>query len=152
VRRIVLAVLIGTAVGTALSGCGWLRAGNVSHTKPSGFVLRGYVTVAGAPSGTAGSPCQMQSLGVAANDPVLVTDPPGRTLATGVLGAGVLAPDSPGGPGGPGGNVYRCNFPFEIPGVAGGHNSYEISIAGRPAVSFPATELRQDKPAVITVP
>ncbi len=145
-RRIVLAVLIGTAAGAALSGCGWLRAGNVSHTKPSGFVLRGYVAVAGAPSGTAGAPCQTQSLGVAANDPVLVTDPPGRTLATGVLGAGVLALD------GPNGNAYRCNFPFEIPGVAGGHNSYEISVAGRPAESFPAADLRQDKPAVITVP
>jgi hypothetical protein len=146
VRRIVLAVLIGTTAGAALSGCGWLRAGNVSHTKPSGFVLRGYVTVAGAPSGTAGAPCRTQSLGVAANDPVLVTDPPGRTLATGVLGAGVLALD------GPDSNTYRCNFPFEIPGVAGGHNSYEISIAGRPAVSFPAADLRRDKPAVITVP
>jgi hypothetical protein len=126
----------------ALSGCGWLRAGGASPNKPSGFVLRGYVSVAGAPAGQAGDPCRLPATGIAANAPVRVTDPPDHTLATGALGTGVLAAD---------GSAYRCNFPFEVPAVPGGHHTYEISVDGRPAVSFPADELRQDKPAVITV-
>jgi hypothetical protein len=138
-----MAVLVcGLAV--PLAGCGWLRAGNVSHTKPSGFVLRGYVTatIAAAPGTAAGGQCQAPSAGVAPNDEVLVTDPPGKTIATGVLGVGVLAVE---------GTAYRCNFPFEISGVPGGHQTYQISVAGRSPVTFPAEELRQDKPAVIPV-
>jgi hypothetical protein len=142
VRRFVSIVIALAALCAALSGCGWLRAGGVSHTKPSGFVLRGYVTVAGAPAGQVGDPCRAPTAGIIPNAPVRVTDPPDHTLATGALGAGVLAD----------GSGYRCNFPFEIPGVPGGHQTYEISVDGRPAVSFPADELRQDKPAVITVP
>ncbi len=128
-----------------LAGCGWLKAGNVSHTKPSGFVLRGYATagIGAAPGTAAGGPCQAPRAGVAPNDEVVVTDPPDHTLATGMLGVGVLAVD---------GTAYTCNFPFEISGVPGGHQTYEISIAGRAAMSFPAEELRQDKPAVIPVP
>jgi hypothetical protein len=137
----VTVLAVTTAVG-ALSGCGWVKAGNVSHIKPSGFVLRGYVSVARAPNGPTGSPCQTPSAGITANDPVVVTDPADHVLATGVLGSGVLAADGGG---------YRCNFPFQISGVAGGHGSYGISPAGRPAVIFAATELRQDKPAVIGV-
>ena len=134
--------MVVVAVGATGSGCGWLKAGDVSHTKPSGFVLRGYVSVAGAAAGQAGAPCQAVSAGVEANDPVKVTDPSGTALAAGVLGAGVLAVD---------GEAYRCNFPFEIPAVAGGHGTYSIAVGTRPAVSFPATDLRQDKSAVIRV-
>jgi hypothetical protein len=141
VRRLVASALL-TALCLALAGCGWLRAGDVSHSKPSGFVLRGYVSVAGAPGGPAGTACQAPRAGVATNDPVLVTDPPGKTLATGTLGAGVLAVD---------GNGYRCNFPFEIPGVPGGHTTYGVAVDDRPATTFPATELRQDKPAVVPI-
>jgi hypothetical protein len=143
VRRILIAVLV-LGVALPLAGCGWLRAGSVSHTKPSGFVLRGYATagIVAAPGTGAGGPCQAPSAGVAPNDEVFVADPPGKTLATGMLGVGVLAVD---------GTAYRCNFPFEISGVPGGHQTYEISIAGRAAVSFPAEELRHDKPAVIPV-
>jgi hypothetical protein len=143
VRRTALLVpAVVLAVTTALSGCGWVKAGGVSHIKPDGFVLRGYVSVARATNGPAGTPCQTPSAGIAANDPVTVADPSGRVLATGVLGSGVLAMAS---------GAYRCNFPFQIPGVGGGHDSYAISPAGRPAVSFAATDLRQDKPAVISV-
>jgi hypothetical protein len=144
VRRILIAIL-AFGIALPLAGCGWLRAGNVSHTKPSGFVLRGYATASvAATSGTAaGGPCQAPQAGVASNDEVLVTDPPDRTLATGMLGVGVLAVE---------GTAYKCNFPFEISGVPGGHQMYEISVAGRAAVTFPAEELRQDKPAVVPVP
>jgi hypothetical protein len=143
VRRFVSTVIAGLALFVALSGCGWLRAGGVSHNKPSGFVLRGYVSVAGAPAGQPGDPCQVPTTGIAASAPVRVSDPPDRALATGALGTGVLAAD---------GSAYRCNFPFELAGVPGGHQSYEISVDNRQPVSFPAEELRQDKPAVIPVP
>jgi hypothetical protein len=143
VRRFVSTVIAVVALCAVLSGCGWLRAGGASHNKPSGFVLRGYVSVAGAPAGQPGEPCQAPTAGIAANAPVRVSDPPDHPLATGALGAGVLAAD---------GSAYRCNFPFELPGVPGGHNTYEISVDNRQPVSFPAGELRQDKPAVITVP
>ncbi|MCW2639617.1 MAG: hypothetical protein JWP76_1923 [Dactylosporangium sp.] len=142
-RRFVFTVIAVAALCAALSGCGWLRAGGASHNKPSGFVLRGYVTVAGAPAGQPGDPCQVSTAGITANAPVRVTDPPDHTLATGTLRAGVLAVE---------GSAYRCNFAFELPGVPGGHNTYEVSVDDRQPVSFPAVELRQDKPAVITVP
>jgi hypothetical protein len=143
VRRIVIPVLVLVTAAPALAGCGWLRAGNAPRTKPDGFVLRGYVAVDGAAAGSVGAPCEAPRAGVAPADEVRVTDPPDRVLASGALGAGVLAT---------GGSGYRCNFPFEIPAVAGGHKTYSISVAGRPAVNFPASELRSDKPAVITVP
>jgi hypothetical protein len=145
VRRLshaVLGLLTVVAAGAGLTGCGWLKAGDVSHVKPSGFVLRGYVSVAGAPTGEPGTSCQVPATGISANAPVRVTDAADRALGAGVLGAGVLAAD---------GNTYRCNFPFEIANVAGGRDRYAISAAGRPAVLFGATELRQDKPAVIRV-
>lgn len=107
-------------------------------------MLRGYATasVTEAPGSSVGGQCQAPRAGVAPNDQVLVSDPPGHTLATGVLGVGVLALE---------GDAYKCNFPFQISGVPGGHQTYEISVAGHPAMSFPAEELRQDKPAVIPV-
>ncbi|MGC9668889.1 hypothetical protein ACNTMW_20315 [Planosporangium sp. 12N6] len=141
-RRFVSSALALVTTCTVLTGCGWWRAGGESHTKPSGFVLRGYVTVAGAPAGPVGGPCQVPAPGIAQNTPVRVSDPPGTTLGTGALGAGVLAAD---------GEAYRCNFPFEIDGVPGGHTTYQVSVDDRSPVTFPADELRQDKPAVIPV-
>jgi hypothetical protein len=141
VRLLPLTLVLAVPLG--LAGCGWLQAGGAPKGKPDGFVLRGYVTVAGAPAGAAGSPCQAPAAGVAVADEVRVTDPPSTLLGIGSLGAGVLAVD---------GTAYRCNFPFQIGGVPGGHKTYSITIAGRPAVNFPAAELRSDKPAVIFVP
>ena len=138
-----LPVTLVLALPLGLAGCGWLHAGGAPRNKPDGFVLRGYVTVAGAPAGAAGSPCQAPASGVAVADEVRVTDPPAKLLGTGSLGAGVLAVD---------GTAYRCNFPFQVTAVPGGHKTYEITVGGRPAVSFPAADLRSDKPAVINVP
>jgi hypothetical protein len=143
VRRFVSTLIALATLCAALSGCGWLGANSASRNKPSAFVLRGYVSVAGAAAGQSGAECQAPSAGITATSPVQVTDPPGHVLTTGVLGPGVLATD---------GGAYHCNFPFELPGVPGGHNEYGIRVGDRPAVSFPATELRQDKPAVIAVP
>jgi len=128
-----------------VAGCGFAHAGKASHSKPNGFVLRGYVTVGSAGStGPVGSPCQSPpgAADIRADAPVRVTNPDGRTLATGTLGAGVLAMDS---------SAYRCNFPFEIPAVPGGQSTYVITVGARPPMSFAARDLREDKSAVIPV-
>jgi hypothetical protein len=143
VRRIVLAAVFLLTAALALTGCGWLRAGGAPKSKPDGFVLRGYVAVSGAAAGSVGAPCEAPRAGVAPADEVRVTDPPDKLLGTGSLGAGVLAANGDG---------FRCNFPFVIPAVAGGHKTYAVTVAGRPAVPFPAVDLRSDKPAVITIP
>jgi hypothetical protein len=143
VRRFVSTLIAMATLCATLSGCGWLGAGGASRNKPSAFVLRGYVSVAGAAAGQPGEPCQAPAAGVATATPVQVSDPPGQVLTTGALGSGVLAADD---------GAYHCNFPFELPGVPGDHSTYGIQVGDRPRVNFPATELRQDKPAVIAVP
>ena len=128
-----------------VSGCGFVHAGRTSHTKPDGFVLRGYATVADAVStGPVASACQSPpaAADIRANTPVRVAGPDGRVLASGQLGAGVLAMQS---------ETYRCNFPFEIRAVPGGQTSYVLTVGSRPPQTFPAMELREDKPAVIVI-
>ncbi len=124
-----------------LGGCGFVRAGNASHTKPNGFVLRGYVQVNGGVA-AAGGGCTApaSAADITAGTAVRVADPAGTQLAEGHLGAGVL--DSAG----------HCNFPFELRAVPGGPASYVVTVDGRPPRSFPAKELRADQPAVISVP
>jgi hypothetical protein len=125
-------------------GCGFVNAGHASRTKPSGFVLRGYVSVALPDGGAAGAPCQAPGAvtDVRPAAAVRVVDPAGHAIAAGQLGAGVVAVDAASA---------RCNFPFEIRAVPGGRDRYLVEVDGRPPVGFPAEELRQDKPAVITI-
>jgi hypothetical protein len=139
-----LAVGIAVLVGCTAGGCGFVHAGDQGKSKPNGFVLRGYASVAGAAPGAAGTSCEAPPTvaDVRPAAPVRVTDPAGHALATGQLGAGVLAVDSA---------TYRCNFPFEIRAVPGGADRYLIVVGDRPAVGFPAAELRQDKPAVVVI-
>lgn len=143
--------------GLALSGCGFLTSGQRGSTKPDGFVLRGYVSVGREP-GSSSSPPASASSGAAAAGPgaggpctsppeaddvqaggaVRVADSEGHTLAAGNLEPGVHE----GG---------RCNFGFEIPAVPGGVDSYVIGVGNRATATFPAHDLRSDKPAVILV-
>jgi hypothetical protein len=134
-------------VAAMLGGCGFIAAGNRSHTKPNGFVLHGYVSVVGAVAGPAGGACTAPPTvpDIVAGGPVRVADTTGAAVATGTLGAGVEA-DPSAGPGG-----YRCNFPFEIRNVAGTLSTYVIVVGLRPAASFDGTDLRANKPAVIEV-
>ena len=127
-----------------VGGCGFLGSGDSPENKPDGFPLHGYVSVAGASAGTVGSPCLAppKVTDIVAGGKVLISDPAGKNLATGKLGTGVLAAD---------GSTYRCNFPFQVPGVPGGQATYVIVVGIQPAASFPASELRADKPAVIQV-
>jgi hypothetical protein len=134
--------VVAVAAVLALGGCGFIGTGRTADTKPDEFTLRGYVSVGGAAAGAPRSPCQSRVPDIAAGGPVRVADPDGRTLAAGQLGGGVLAADVPG---------YRCNFPFEIPGVPGGADRYVIGVGARPAATFAAQDLRRDGLAVIRI-
>jgi hypothetical protein len=125
-----------------LAGCGFVGAGNVSHTKPDGFVLRGYVRVTTPVSGggTGGCRAPVSLADIAPGAPVRVSDPGGKGLASGELGSGVSDP------------AGNCNFPFEIRAVPGGQTSYVIAVGQQVPVRFPARDLREDKPAVIVLP
>jgi hypothetical protein len=130
------------AVGL-LASCGFVDTAD-SRTKPSGFPLRGYVSVLGASPGGVGTPCQSPTSvpDVTPGVPVRVLDPAGAELGASALGSGVLAeaPDRTG---------YRCNFPFEVANVPGGPEEYVVVVGTRPAVRFVAKELRANKPAII---
>ena len=136
--------MAGACLVGALSGCGFVGASDVSHTKPSGFVLRGRVTVPVAGSGPEvdGATCTSAVSGVGVGVPVKVSDVDGHELADGELGDGVVEG---------GGSGAACDFPFEIQAVPGGFRRYAISVAGRPAQTFGATPLRQDQQAVVVL-
>jgi hypothetical protein len=132
--------LLWVATVLVLGGCGFVAAGRVSHSKPNGFTLRGYVHVRGGlavPGGGCTSPETRADIQPGAA--VRVSDPAGKALASGALGQGVLT------------DAGYCNFPFEIPAVPGGPGTYVITVGARPPSDFPAKDLREDKPAVIDV-
>jgi hypothetical protein len=124
-----------------VASCGFVRTGG-SDAKPSGFPLRGYVSVLGASPGGIGTPCQAPEAApdVVPGVPVQVLDPTGQVLGSSALGNGVL---------GAVGTRYRCNFPFEVANVPGGPDEYVVVVGNRPAVRFAAQELRANKPAII---
>jgi hypothetical protein len=142
-----LAALTGTAalvLVAGVAGCGFVRAADVSHTKPSGFVLRGRVTVPVGAGDTRpdGAACAADAPDIRSGTPIRVSDPGGHPLGTGELGPGVIAHV---------GSKSSCDFPFQVPNVAGGVDSYAVAVGNRPARSFPARDLRQDQPAVIDI-
>jgi hypothetical protein len=147
VRR-VMAVFL--AAGLALSGCGFLSSGQRGSTKPDGFTLRGYVSVGSGPDASAvpgpasaastHPPCTAPRAAddVQAGGAVRVADPDGHTLAAGSLQPGIE-------------DAGRCNFGFQITAVPGGVDRYVIGVGNRATATFPARDLRSDKPAVIVV-
>jgi hypothetical protein len=132
-----------------LGGCGFIAAGKASDTKPSGFVLRGTVRVAGAAAGAVGSQCVAPDSvpEVYQGVPVNITDgnvqDSPHTLASGVLGTGKLAPDNASTTG------YTCEFPLVIYNVPAGPASYGIAVGELPPAPFEAEPLRHDEVAVI---
>ena len=164
VRRVRRAAALFVAALLALTGCGFANSGQRGSSKPDGFTLRGYVSVGvgstasasagagGAARASAGGGAASASAGggsceapaaasdVHAGGAVRVADPAGHTLAAGELAPGVR--DAASG---------RCNFGFQITGVPGGVDRYVVGVGNRPTVSFPAHDLRADKPAVIVV-
>jgi hypothetical protein len=149
VRRTAILILLAGLVVASSAGCGFVGAGGVSHTKPNGFVLRGHVStpVAGGQASADDSPCTAPAglPDITAGSPVKVLDDVNNVIGLSTLGAGVVA--HPGGTGA----AADCEFGFEIRAVPGGVTNYAIVVGTQPAHTFPAAELRQDKPAVITL-
>ncbi|GAB3870430.1 hypothetical protein ACFPIJ_37560 [Dactylosporangium cerinum] len=136
-RRLLLALPLVLSLG----GCGWVgRADETS--KPDGFLLHGYVSVAGAAAGVPGTPCLAPVQDIVSGATVKVADQDGKVVAVTSLSAGVLAagPDS-----------YRCNFAFELLNLSGSRPAYQILVADRPPVSFETRAMREGRPAVVDV-
>jgi hypothetical protein len=127
----------------ALGGCGFLGAAGVSHAKPDAFVLRGQVTVPvpGSDTRPTGAACAAGIPGIVAGAPVTVTGPDGKVLGTGRLGAGVIARTGTG---------VGCDYPFQVPAVPGGVDSYDVAV-GTHSQRFPAKPLRENASAILTV-
>ncbi|GAA3226105.1 hypothetical protein ACFO1B_32555 [Dactylosporangium siamense] len=124
-----------------LGGCGWVgRADETS--KPDGFQLHGYVSVAGAATGIPGTPCLAPAADIVSGGTVKVADQDGKVVAVTTLAAGVLA-SSPDG--------YHCNFAFELLNLSGARPTYQILVADRPSVSFETRPLREGRPAVVPI-
>ncbi|MFI5906813.1 hypothetical protein [Dactylosporangium sp. NPDC051541] len=126
-----------------LGGCGW--AGRHDETsKPDGFLLHGYVMVAGAAAGVVGSACLAPSSvpDVHEGGNVRIADDQGRTIAAATLAGGVLATDGAG---------FDCNFGFELRNLSGSRTAYQISVGGRPALTFTTKQLTEGQPAVVPV-
>jgi hypothetical protein len=142
-----LLAALGAALAlTAVSGCGFIAAGQKSVHKPDSFVMIGRADVALAASNHAavGTTCTAPASvsGIAANTPVKVLDEQGIAIANGALGSGILARS---------GTTTTCAFPFEIRAVPGSSNTYGIQVGDRPAQTFAAAQVRQNTPAVITI-
>lgn len=143
-RKILLPILIA-AVAT-LSGCGFIAAGQKSHSKPTAFVLIGHaaVVLASGDHRAAGTPCDASAgiTDLGAGTPVKVIGASGDPIAYGTLGSGTV--DRAG-------TTPTCDFPFQIRDVPGGSDTYGVAVGNRSAHSFPAADLRRNTAAVITI-
>jgi hypothetical protein len=142
VSRSLLALAAVAALG--LAGCGWLGASGAPRSKPDAFVLRGHVAVLVSPTDPRpdGAACASTVPDIVAGSPVRVTSPVGKVLGTGALGDGVFAHSA---------NRPSCDFPFQVQGVAGGVDSYDITVGTRPPQRFDAKDLRENAAAIITI-
>jgi len=145
IRRTAIALCLVLVAGAA-AGCGFIAAGQKSISKPTTFVLLGHadVLLPASDHAAVGATCEAPGsiTGVAENTPVKVLDAHGVAIANGLLGSGIVARS---------GNTATCAFPFQIPAVPGGSTTYQVVIGDRPAETFPASLLRQNAPAVITI-
>lgn len=136
-------LLLPLALVVSLGGCGWAsRAGETS--KPDGFLLHGYASVAGAASGIVGTPCLAPASApdIVPGAVVKAADADGKVIAVTTLAAGVLASAADG---------YQCNFAFELLNLSGSRPAYQILVAERPPVSFETRAMREGRPAVVPV-
>ncbi|HEU0241428.1 MAG TPA: hypothetical protein VFR11_19535 [Micromonosporaceae bacterium] len=145
IRRMASALCLLLVTG-AVAGCGFIAAGQKSISKPTTFVLIGHadVVLPASDHAAVGTTCEAPAsiTGVAENTAVKVLDAHGVAIANGLLGSGILARS---------GSTTTCAFPFQIPAVPGGSTTYQVMIGDRPAETFPASLLRQNAPAVLTI-
>jgi len=145
IPRLLAAAFAAVALA-AVSGCGFIAAGQKSVQKPDSFVLIGHADVALPASNHAavGTTCTAPASlpGIASSTPVKVLDEQGIAIANGSLGSGILARS---------GTTTTCAFPFEIRAVPGSSNSYGVQVGDRPVQTFAAAQVRQNAPAVITI-
>lgn len=127
----------------ALGGCGWVSRSSET-SKPDGFLLHGYASVAGASVGVPGTPCLAPAAAadIVSGAAVKAADTAGKVIAVTTLSAGVLAAT---------GGAYRCNFAFELLNLSGSRSTYQILVADRPPVAFETRALREGRPAVVDV-
>ncbi|WP_433215185.1 hypothetical protein ACQP00_05400 [Dactylosporangium sp. CS-047395] len=142
-RRLLVPLLLALSLGFSLGGCGWAGRHD-EKSKPDGFLLQGYVSVAGAAAGITGSACLAPSTvpDVYQGGSVRIADGSGHPIAAAELNAGVLAPD---------GTSFDCNFAFEARNVSGSRAAYQLSVGDRPALTFQTKDLAEGRPAVIPV-
>ncbi len=142
----VAAALLAAGLTATTAGCGFIGASKVSDTKPNGFVLRGHVTIPVPADDTRadGAACAAPTSlpDIAAGAAVKVFDPAHTEIGLGSLAPGVISGS---------GGTPSCNFAFAIRAVPGGVETYSIVVGAQPARDFPATDLREDKLAVITL-
>ncbi|GAA3457845.1 hypothetical protein GCM10018962_96790 [Dactylosporangium matsuzakiense] len=146
-RRMAVPLLLSSlpvfALVSSLGGCGWASRHDET-AKPDGFLLHGYVSVPGASAGVAGTACLAppSAPDIHEGGNVRIADDQGRTIAAATLAGGVLASDGTG---------FDCNFAFELRNASGSRAAYQISVGGRPALTFTTKELAEGKPAVVPV-
>jgi hypothetical protein len=136
---VLVLVCLGALLGP--SACGWVSVHN-RVSKPDGFNLHGYVSVAGAAAGSPGTACLARSGSVASGVAVKIVDEDGVQLAAGSLGEGVLAGA---------GSAWQCNFPFDLSNVPGAPDAVVVEVGQLPAAHFATSELREGRAAVIPV-
>lgn len=142
-RRLLLPLSLAFALAPVLGGCGWVGRSDET-SKPDGFLLHGYASVAGAATGIPGTPCLSPASApdIVSGATVKAADTDGKVVAVTTLAAGVLAAAPDG---------YRCNFPFELLNLSGSRPTYQILVADRPPVRFETRPLREGRPAVVDV-
>jgi hypothetical protein len=140
----VLVLIVSGGVAVLLGGCGFIGAGDRSDTKPSAFVVSGYVSVP-LTAGTVGDACTAPAPAlVTSGGPVTITVQAGakrKKVASGTLGSGLVAGTKGG---------LACEFPFMVRGVPGGYRDYGLA-GGKQPEKIVSSEYLHAQPVVIQV-
>lgn len=148
-RRRVVPILVALAVAAIVTGLivAYAWAGNranepdtqVGDAVPTITIMGNLHLNDLAPGWTVGAACHALSPGyadVAAGAQVIVTDPAGKVVGTGTLGAGKVEVNPKlGSP------AKICTFPFTVTGVPTGLSTYGIQVSHRGVLQYRETDL-----------